>query len=327
MPVTSREIENLAEEIMTDIELGKISLAAIMLKCARLARWLSDEQHRQIFAYEAGGYPTTPSGIPIEVFELGRAAGRVTLRKTSSGSISEKMSTASVDAWEQQVETNKTALPATADRNVSISSANPTQIVSAGFGNAMERKRLSDEIGENSKYLARSRAFAYEYANSALYQTRFSEAATTIFDSIRQRVDVAVLNVAPTAARKVASIQDNLASENPEDWANAVHSCRRLLQDVADAIFPPRENETRNGKSIRLGPDQYINRLVCYIEDNSESERFKEIVGSTLSFIGERLDAIFKAAQKGSHAEINSRAEAERYVVYTFLTIGDVLAL
>jgi hypothetical protein len=140
-------------------------------------------------------------------------------------------------------------------------------------------------------------------------------------------VDVEVVATAPKAAQKVAAIKENLASDNPEDWANAVHSCRRLLQDVADALFPPTEPRKRHGKEIQLGPDNYINRLVCYIEDQCSSGRFTEIVGSTLSYIGERLDAVFKAAQKGSHAEIATREEAERYVIYTFLTVSDILSL
>jgi hypothetical protein len=46
-----------------------------------------------------------------------------------------------------------------------------------------------------------------------------------------------------------------------------------------------------------------------------------------LRFIGERLDAIFKAAQKGSHASITTRDEAERYVIYTYMLTGDILSL
>jgi len=118
-----------------------------------------------------------------------------------------------------------------------------------------------------------------------------------------------------------------LKSDNPEDWANGVHSCRRLLQEVADALFPATAPQQRKGRTIQLGPDNYINRLVCYIEDRSSSIRFRDIVGSTLAYIGERLDAVFQAAQKGSHADIGSREEAERYVIYTFLTVADILTL
>jgi hypothetical protein len=75
MAVSGEEIENLAEDILEDIELSRISLAAAMLKCARLARWLGDEQHRQLFAYEAGGYPNEPSGTRLLSPVIGPAFG------------------------------------------------------------------------------------------------------------------------------------------------------------------------------------------------------------------------------------------------------------
>ncbi|WP_228144237.1 hypothetical protein [Acinetobacter baumannii] len=46
-----------------------------------------------------------------------------------------------------------------------------------------------------------------------------------------------------------------------------------------------------------------------------------------MKYLGERLDAIFQAAQKGSHDIISSREEADRYVIYTYLVIGDILSL
>lgn len=80
-------------------------------------------------------------------------------------------------------------------------------------------------------------------------------------------------------------------------------------------------------KIIKLGKDNYINRIIAYVESQSNSERFTDIVGSNLGFLGDRLDAIFKAAQKGSHDTISSHKEADRYVIYTYLIIGDILSL
>ena len=80
-------------------------------------------------------------------------------------------------------------------------------------------------------------------------------------------------------------------------------------------------------KVVKLGADAYINRLVAYVEEHSSSERFQEIVGSHMKFLGERLDAVFQAAQKGSHAEIVARIEADRYVVYTYMIVGDLMSL
>ncbi|URM42799.1 hypothetical protein K6I41_08910 [Acinetobacter sp. AS23] len=78
---------------------------------------------------------------------------------------------------------------------------------------------------------------------------------------------------------------------------------------------------------MKLGVDNYINRIIAYVEENSDSERFEDIVGSNIKYLGERLDAIFKAAQKGSHNIIATREEADRYVIYTYLIVGDILDL
>ena len=152
-----------------------------------------------------------------------------------------------------------------------------------------------------------------------------------MFSKIRQDVDKRIAAVVSPTVQKLVAVYDNLASENPEDWANAVHSCRRILQDLADALYPPREPISKtvddNTIEIKLGKDNYINRLMQYVESKSTSKRFIGIVGSHLAFIGERLDAVFQSTQKGSHAEIVDRREADRYVVYTYLLVGDILSL
>ncbi|MCF5736433.1 hypothetical protein GIV17_19850 [Pseudomonas syringae] len=152
-----------------------------------------------------------------------------------------------------------------------------------------------------------------------------------MFERIQHKVDKSVAELIPQAVKKLTSVYDNLLSQNTEDWSNAVHSCRRILQDVADVLYPPRASKIINPgprqREIKLGADNYINRLVAYVEENSASERFEEIVGSHMKYLGERLDSIFQAAQKGSHDVITSQDEADRYVIYTYLVIGDILKL
>ena len=42
--------------------------------------------------------------------------------------------------------------------------------------------------------------------------------------------------------------------------------------------------------------------------------------------MGDRLDSIYEAVNKGSH-EILNKEEADRYVIYTYLLIGDIVSL
>jgi hypothetical protein len=125
---------------------------------------------------------------------------------------------------------------------------------------------------------------------------KFSGIADDVFARIRLRVDSAIGTTVPEAVKKLTAIYENLRSDNPEDWSNAVHGCRRFLQDLADAVFPATDStRTRHvgEKTItKAWERQHINRLLA------------------------------KAAQKGSHSDIVRKEEADRYVVYTYLLSG-----
>ena len=183
-------------------------------------------------------------------------------------------------------------------------------------------------ISINTELLSSRRVFIYNYVLEKNYELKYSNLNSDIFTRTQLKFDAEMMNTIPETIKKFTSVYSNLLSENDEDWSNAVHSCRRILQDLADKIYPAREpKELPGGKKINLGVEQYINRLVAYIEKHSDSSRFKEIVGSNLKYIGERLDSIFNAVQKGSHKVISTQDEADRYVIYTYLIVGDILRL
>lgn len=202
--------------------------------------------------------------------------------------------------------------------------ANPGQ---NDFG--WERDRAASVIINTERELQKSKIFVYNYVLNAYYELRFSSVPAEVFERARDRVDKKLAEMVPETVKQFVSVYDNLKSNNPEDWSNAVHSCRRILQAVADVLYPPNPNGMteieRKGQKIKIGSDNYINRLMVYVEDNSNSPRFQHIVGSHLRFLGDRLDAIYSAASKGSHTEIHTREEAERYVIYTYLLLGDIL--
>lgn len=326
-----REALQLSDEILKNIELSEISLANIALKTSRLARLLNDSDHQRAMEYEASGYPSPPEGVPLEIYKLAVIAGRESQEKDSkSGAISSYIYTTSIEELEQEANSFEIAIAAARDPDVSIASANPNQTVFNPMGNSMERERIRKSAVRAKKRLSSRRTFIHSYASRRHYELKFSGIADDIFSRVRESVDSKIGTKIPNAVQQLAAVYANLQSENPEDWSNAVHSCRRILQEMADSIYPAREDliSQVDGKQkiIKLGSDSYINRIIAFIQDASSSERFSEIVGSHLNFIGDRLDSVFRAAQKGSHSKV-TREEADRYVVYTYLIVGDVLSL
>ncbi|WP_164517171.1 hypothetical protein [Tabrizicola piscis] len=320
----------LADEILKDIELSRCPLTETCLKAVRLARLTGEVEMSQIFMHEASGYPSTPNGIPADTFDLCRKAGRVFLDKDSEKgeALVERASTASIDQILSSIETFRTRLEFSRPQAVNIVSANPNQYVNAPFRNITLENGLSSSLTKAVGSLSSRRTFIYDYALSKHLTLNVSSAAEDIFEEYRQRSDALIIRTIPEELKRLESISENLRSENKEDWANAVHSCRRLLQAVADAVYPAQAGVTvkSNGHDIKIGPDNYINRLVLFCESKQNSKIYEAIVGSNLSYLGNRLDSLFAAAQKGSHAEV-SRPEANRCVIQTYLAVGDILTL
>ncbi len=335
IPPSKKALEEalgLSEEILKNIELSEIPLTNIALKICRLARLLNETQVQKIMEYEASGYPSSPTGLSQDIYQLAVEAGReFQLKDGKTGELKNYVYIESIEELEHQTKIAEKALDAAKDRDVSVSSANPYQTVFTPVGNWYERQQIRDNASRAAKRLSSRRALIHRYVLKKHYELKFSGIADDIFSRIRGRVDSAIGAFVPDAINKLSATYDNLLSNNPEDWSNAVHSCRRILQDLADSIFPPTEDRTiqTGGKEkiIKLGKDNYINRIMAYVTDHNKSDNFAELVGSHLSFLGDRLDSVFHAAQKGSHDLIVSREEADRYVVYTYLIVGDILSL
>lgn len=327
MRSTAAEALALSEELLTDIELSRIPLSNAFLKATRLARILGDTESLQIMRWEVSGYPSNPDGVPREAWRLAGIAGRqYSIKDPKTGESHTRCYVQSIDELEAMLRSSELRLKLTEVPSVSISSANPSQFVHAPLPNIPERNSAQEQIQQATKRLASRRSFVFEYVLEKHSELRVSSPAEDIFQGYFSIIEGTLSAVIPEELIKIDSISQNLESSNPEDWSNAAHSCRRLLQSLADSLFPPKGDETRSGKKVKLGPDNYINRLVCFCEDSSKSSVYNQIVGSSLQFIGSRLDAVFSGAQKGSHAKV-SKEEARRIVIYTFMCVGDIAQL
>lgn len=328
------EAFDLSSEVLADLELGRLPLSGCVMKAARLARLVGDDDYFLILRNELSGYPSTPKGVPPDVWRLCTLANRVKAREKTddkgkgAGDVIETAEIRSIASIEENAATLKMRLSFFQPQPVNISSANPNQYISTPIRDISTEAKIALSYRDEISLLAARRAFVYDFVLAKHFELRVSSAAEDIFDGYRKRVDDYLGQLVPDELRRLDSIRANIESDNPEDWANAAHSCRRLLQAVADELYPPADQPAKSadGKTIKVGQENYINRLVMFCENKMSSGVSFKVMSSDLKYIGERLDAVFSAAQKGSHANID-RSEAERFVIHTYLLIGDVLDL
>lgn len=324
-----KECTELSCEILKNFELSEIPIGNIILKCLRLCRLLGDQNGILLFTYESSGYPREVDGkYTLQSEKIALLAHRGFQQydyKTKK--LVDYISYALMSDLESGIETLRIKLAASADPDVSLTSANPNQFLRAPDGNSQERSQITSQIHQNTQILTQVKGALYNYVLNIYNKLVYGNIVEDIFTESRTKVNEKLGEYCPKSIEKFISVYENLSSNNPEDYANAVHSCRRILVDLADALYPPSDTPIQiNGKSIKVGSDQYINRLIQYIGSKSDSKTYNDVVGSDLRSIGERLDAINDAVCKGTHADI-TKDEATRYIIHTYLLISDIIAL
>jgi hypothetical protein len=287
----------LAETVLTDIELGQTDPPAILAKVTRLARFLDDTEALKWLQAEAEGWH-----LPLSSQDRTFALRSKRVVWGDSGEIVHIASLAAIES----------------------SRLNVSRVLESHGGESLGPKlRLTTAMSLNAEISARVVSALHQYASEKEVELRFGAAVESAFGLVRDTVDARIASLAPEAAVKFAAAFENASSDNSEHWANAAGVCRRLLQAVADKLQPA--SEPINGRPMTA--DKYVNRLIHFISQHQATgETYRDVISSDLEDLGKRIDAVAGAGHKGAHAEV-TKYEASRFLTGTYLLVGDILVL
>lgn len=277
----NEEIVSLSSEIMIDITEGRLPLHVILLKASRLSSILDMSKN-------------------VDLFE-----GWAKFAETN----------------QFYVETFQASIDAAKDPNVSISSANPNEWVNGGFGggvkgNTAERSYIRNTASKVVEFTADYRTKTYTFASRINQNWQFGHIAESVFEKKRKRVEPILERVFPDTAQRLNSIEQNLRSDNSEDWKNAVGSCRALLMDIADLLNPPKSTADKG---------RYINRLQDYISPKVASKTKRSLIKNHFEELKKRIEHTMDLTQAGSHQGRPAREDAEDVVLYTYLAVAELM--
>lgn len=323
MPSTeSKRAEALAlsDQLLSEIELSKIAPIDIARKASRLARLLDDADAMQWLGFEVSGLPrpfTADASLAAR-----RSRRQIQEAPSQARENGPFYATQTLGQLSAEIEAAHSQIAAAADAPVSISSSNPNQFVKAPIGNSAERNAVRNHIAQQQAILDNIVGSMHGYVSERYQELRFGSAVESAFDIVRRDVDASIGDLVPEALPMLSAAFENATSDNSEHWANAAGTCRRLVKAVADALRPPGPDV----EGRKMGKSNYVNRLIDWITENSDSDTSAKMVTADLSYLGKRLDAADAAGQKGAHAKVN-RFDASRFITGTYLVLGDVLRL
>lgn len=312
----SDEIIALARDLLDDVELSRLPPEGLVLKATRLARLVEHNRTLQWLRKELGGYS---AGDPL-LFESGRVWTIGTLRLEHCESLAQLEGT--VVAMKARL-----AMLRIPDISASVSSSNPNEWVAPGapkpekvISDVVQQSRLAEDlltraISIRGRVLSRVHAFAVR-----IYQERaFSGLAATIFERYQDSVHSRLASLDPETLQKVPHIFDRLGEGAQEAVSQALTTCRRLIDSVADLLHPPAAAEVWDGNDVQLGPEHKKNRLLAYVRQRTSA-------GSRRDRLRRSLFDIYVGVSKGVHSDV-APDEARALLLGTYLLLGEIFGL
>ncbi|MER7412603.1 AbiTii domain-containing protein [Streptomyces cacaoi] len=294
---------DLANDLLGDIELDRLPLDKLLLKGARLARLVADEDFSEWTAKEIHGYRRA---------DFGGKHWTASMR----GSDRDSGTYAGATHLSAYVETLESELANLKIPNVSgdgaIIAIRETRNHIAGVRN---------KVMESGVVLTTVRNVLHQYCVKHYHLLRFSVHQGEMFEVAKSSIDNILTGLSSTALRKIDSAYANITAGDPESIAGAMNSIRRLIDEVADALFPA-ISETRldgQGKEVKLGEQNRLNRIKAYVDDHAKSKRRGDRLKRSVTDIYSRVSS-------GVHSDV-AASEATYLFLSTYVLLGDIASL
>lgn len=301
----SEHIFSLAQELLDDIELSKLSAEALLLKATRLASLAGSEKIQHWLSYEMGGY-NAQDKISLEF--MGRTGRWIKYEKKEGywGPLAQQEAT--IQALKSELQSLR--LPDLSGEWVAVATR---QIMNRAA-------TISAQISKISGIRSRVISLLHEFVAGIYYEKAFSGLAESIFESYKEEIDARIAEECGDVLEKLPFIYDRLREGDSEAVSQGLTTCRRIIDAFANAIYPPTDETVEiGGNTLKLGANHHQNRLNAYIAERVLSDSRKQKLRQSLSNLYSRVSA-------GVHDEVTPQ-EAKALLLSTYLFLGEVLTL
>jgi hypothetical protein len=294
----------LAEEVMTDVELSRGSVDKHVLKAMRLARLMGDEEAQRWLGYEIEGVPNTAEGRAWMT-----QAKRWTNQNDGRGYWTPA---GDLEATRAGAEASRAALT-----GINLSGDMLYPIMRELSGNIAS---YTSQATKMSKILGAVDARVYRYASDVYAELQFSEIQASLFEESQTAVDATFAAMAGSALKKIESINERLGVNEDEAISQAMSTCRRLIDAVADHVFPAQDEPyDLNGHELNVKQSAVLNRINAYLHSSG-------VTGGRADRLRRSLADIYGRVSKGVHDDVDGH-EARYLFLTTYVNLGEVLTL
>jgi hypothetical protein len=336
MPDLGR-LQKLVEDTITSFDEPGKTTAALLRTCIRIATLRNDFANLlwlQLEAYD-GNTPNPEQAkqrrlallAHMDKEEAERIYFELTeawIRRRSIPNEKDKMRPGSVDSLEELV----TMLQQQTSGLIMPEGLHPIDAYHRSADIAQAKMTIATAINELRVILSRIRSALYDFLVTTERQLDYGSVNADIFERMRAFVDEQLAAITPEALEQFQAAYRRVNEGDTESLSHALTSCRRILKNVADAVYPPVDTPVvgADGRTRNLTDAAYRNRLLQFVSEAIGKHGPAGVVVATIQDLASRLEALDALASKGVHATVTA-AEVDTCVIQTYLMVGDVLRL
>lgn len=157
-------------------------------------------------------------------------------------------------------------------------------------------------------------------------ELEFGGTVEVLMEEIRKKTDEQFAKMDIKLSNEAETLYQNLKSENPAEWSQVGHSCRRILILLADKVFSPQKEPQKgnDGKLHELGEKEYVNRLCAFLDQKTSGDE-KGFHKAELEYLKSYLSTVVEFDNKGEHAPEIKKSDAELMAIHTYLICSEIL--
>jgi hypothetical protein len=296
---TARE---LSDVILGDLEISQLPISQILMKTKRLARLLHDSDAQKWIDFEITGYPPVFDPAELGTCRKYFTSDRPVLRDDRL----RKPRPIGMPQLESYIR-------ATLPENIQKLGPQETQKI-----------QIVNRHHEMVNDFERLKTAVHNYVTEVNIALSVGDYAEGLFEDTRVAADRFIREHCPRAGEELLAINERLDFYNPESFSEALLAVRKILAAVADAVVPVQEPQYRDrkGRERKIGPDQYLNRIFSYLEQNSKSDAFLAMIEAEMSYIFAKAD--HPADNLRVLYEPLSRDDVELAIIHMYLIIAEI---
>ncbi len=186
--------------------------------------------------------------------------------------------------------------------------------------------RISPSRYENILGLIINRCLLF--LNNVIAELEYGGTIEHLMEEIRRQTDEKLSTLGDIMIDEAQSLHASLTSHNPADWSKVGHSCRRMLEILADHVFPARRQPFvgKDGKPHPVTEQDYLNRLLAFLDDTTSGDE-RCLIEDEVKLLASHIDELNEEVCSVEHKKAPEKYRVNLAAVRTYLVVSELLRL